>query len=85
LKELKQWVTESFENVPSKPTLAARQDFSKIAKPGFTELPKSKLPFNNKEMILFNSIQDENKLNLVYQFEADYETRTTFKIYSLIN
>lgn len=84
MKEVKEWCQESFGCIKSKPELG-KQVFSKIPKPGHDSLPQCALPYDPDQMILMNSIQDEAKLSLIYQFEHNPERRYVKKSYSFLN
>jgi insulysin len=80
---LKEWVSESFSMI--KPNEEHRlQNFAEQIKPGFTELPKDICPFDNEEMVLMNTIQDESSMMLVYCFPHNRDARFISKSYNLV-
>ena len=72
MKEVKKWVTESFNLIPNKNL--GRQDFSKIANDGSTTSPSvGSLPYsgNEHEMVVMNSYSDLNKLSMLFSIKSD--------------
>lgn len=86
MKEVREWVTHSFSNIPSKPELVPRQNFQQVIKPGQKELFQNiSTPFDNRTMILMNSIRDECKMTIMYTFEANQQRRQHQKSYYFVN